>query len=174
MNAILNFVNEASYKEHAEYLNNLKLKYSILKKSESRLSGLELFEIDRHREIRREIRREALELLSEIKVHEIYFSSFGERGGKCPSLKEKYGSESSFLYEMLKKSVNFGDGFCYVYKVCGEVYFNCAKSPCDIFCTCEPLVCIDLCEHAYFRDYGFKREEYLKRAFFYLNLSRIL
>lgn len=173
MQGILNFVSETAFAEHSAYLNNLKLRYSILKKSEAALSGLELSEIERHREIGGDIRREAIRLLSEIKAHELYFSSFSARGGKCPVLKKQYSSESGFIYELLKNSLNFLYGFCYVYKSRSGIYYECAEEPAQIFNKCKPLLCIDLFEHAYFRDYGFRREEYLKNALSYLNLSRL-
>ena len=37
----------------------------------------------------------------------------------------------------------------------------------------KPLVAIDLAEHAYFGDYGFCREEYIKAAILHLDLSKI-
>ena len=40
MSGILDFLSEHSVAEHKEYLNNLRLRYSILLKSEERLSGL--------------------------------------------------------------------------------------------------------------------------------------
>ena len=174
MQGILNFVSETAFAEHSAYLNNLKLRYSILEKSEAALSGLELSEIESHREIKGDIRREATSLLSEIKAHELYFSSFSERGCKCPALRGQYSSESAFVYELFKNALNYPYGFCCVSKSRGGIRFDCTEEPSQIFTKRKPLLCIDIFEHAYFRDYGFRREEYLKNALSYLNLSRLL
>ena len=37
----------------------------------------------------------------------------------------------------------------------------------------EPIFAIDLCEHAYMLDYGFSRDEYLRRALGYLDLRKL-
>ena len=168
---IVDFLTERAYAEHKKYCNDLKLRYSVLKKSEGRLSGLSLSEIAHKREIKREIRTEAIRLHSEIAAHEIYFSSFSSVGTCSRLVKRCYGSEASFLYEIFKASRDFGEGFCFIGKRGEDIYFKCVKTPSDILLFSEPTLAVDLFEHAYFRDFGHGREDYLNSALQRLNLS---
>ena len=167
-------MSEAAFAEHTEYLNNLKLRYSILKKSEGRLAELSLPEIEKRRDIPRQIRSEAVTLLSEILAHEIYFSSFTEGGTRSGAIKESYSSEDAFLYTVLRAALPFGSGFCAIDSDFGKISFRLLREPYEIFRGGRtPKLVLDLFEHAYFRDFGHKREEYLKSALFYLDLTRL-
>ena len=41
------------------------------------------------------------------------------------------------------------------------------------FINYEPILALDLYEHAYFNDYGFNRDRYLRSALEYLDLERL-
>lgn len=172
MSGILDFLSEHSVAEHKEYLNNLRLRYSILLKSEERLSGLTPTGIRQRRDIPRELRREALEILCEIRLHETYFSSFGKCGAHLSILREHYGSESSFLYEALRASRDFGAGYMTFGCIRGVPIFSVERTAIAAY-NDNAVLCIDLYEHAYFRDFGHKREEYLKAALMHLDLTRL-
>ena len=65
-------------------------------------------------------------------------------------------------------------GFVCVYSCNGKVSI---KGGGDFLSLCLPylpLVCIDVCEHAYFLDYGFDKERYLKSALPYLDITKLL
>lgn len=172
---IMNFIGENTARLHKEYLNTLMLKYSILKKSASELSGLSVSDIKKNRGIRSEIKAEAIALLSEILAHELYFSSFGIQGARCERIKSIYGSESSFLYSVLREALNFGEGYCFIVESGNGIYAKNTKAPREIYLNdrISPKLCIDLYEHAYYGDYGFDREAYLSRALYSLNLSKL-
>ena len=171
----MSFLSECSLRIHKEYLNTIKLKYSILLKSEPKLLDLDVKDIQNNRAIKREIRSEAVEHLSEIKAHELYFSSFGEPCSRSDAIREAYGSESSFLYETMRSSLNFGEGYCFIVKGSRGIFSINTKSAKTVYLDAGilPLLCIDLYEHAYFCDYGFKREDYLNAALYRLDLKRL-
>lgn len=169
----MSFISENTYRLHKEYLNTLRLRYSILIKSEPRLFELSIPDIKKYRRIKSDIKEEAIALYSQILSHELYFSSFGASGARSDAVRAEYGSESSFLYTTMRSALNFGEGYCFIIKSGGGIFAQNTKSPSEIYQNdrITPKLCIDLYEHAYFRDYGFEREEYLSAALFHLNLS---
>ena len=172
---MLDFVSENTNRQHKEHLNELMLRYSILVKSIPELVGLDIHDIMRSGNVLRAVKGEAIGLLSEIEAHKLYFSSFAESGSRCLRLKEQYGSESLFLYSVLRGARDFGEGYCFVVKSFGKVYAINSKSPAEIYKNerLSAVLCIDLYEHSYFCDYGFNREEYLNAALSRLNLSKL-
>ena len=44
----------------------------------------------------------------------------------------------------------------------------------DVIQKYTPCLAIDLCEHAYFWDYGFEKEEYIRRAIEHIDLLKII
>ena len=165
------FLSENSIRGHKEYLAQLKLRYSVLVKSEPRLSDLSLDKIHK-KNLKNDIKIEAVTLLSEIKAHEIYFSSFAEGRGKYEKIKKKYLSADSLRYEIFSLAKRVHTGFLFVLQGRGEIRIDtCDKLP--YFIKQKPLLALDLCEHSYFIDYGFHRDEYLRQAVGYLDLSKI-
>lgn len=171
----LSFLSESTQRIHKEYLNTQRLRYSILLKSEPQLIGLEAVDIQRSRGIKRDIKEEAVGQLSEIKAHELYFSSFGECGGRSDTIRARYGSENSFLYSTMRSALSFGEGYCFIVKSQNGIFALNTKSAKTVYLDSRisPVLCIDLYEHAYFCDYGFKREEYLNAALSHLDLKRL-
>ncbi len=169
----ISFLSENAYRLHKEYLNTLMLRYSILVKSEAQLFELGISDIKKHRRIKADVKEEAIELLSEIGAHELYFSSFCAPGTRSDPIRTAYGSESSFLYSTLRGAIGFGEGYCFVVKSANGIFALNTKSPKEIYLNdrITPKLCIDLYEHAYFADYGFARKEYLTAALSHINLS---
>ena len=173
---MMRFVGENTARLHREHLNNIKLRYSILEKSEPRLGGLTVGAIKTCRRVDSAIKSDAIALLSDISAHELYFSSYGMPGGRCERLRKTYGSESAFLYSVLKGALDFGEGYCFIAD-CGKAIRSInVKSAREIYLEPKivPKLCIDLYEHAYFGDYGFNREGYLSAALYSLDLSKLL
>ena len=165
------FLSESTIRVHKEYLSNLHLRYSVLKKSEPRLSDVPLDKIHRLN-LKYDIKREAVMLLSEIKAHEIYFSSFSADCGKYEKIKKKYLSADSLRYEILRTARCASFGFLFVLLERGAVRIITRETP-PYFTREVPALALDLCEHAYLLDYGFHRDEYLRCAVGYLDLSKI-
>ena len=171
MDAMRRFLSENSIRGHKEYLSHLNLKYSVLQKSEPRLCDVPLDKMHKQN-LKNDIRIEAVTLLSEIRAHEIYFSSFSDSFGKYEKIKKKYLSADSLRYEIFAAARRTPYGFLFIILERGEVRIRVVDKP-PFFIREAPALAIDLCEHSYFTDYGFHRDEYLRRAVGYLDLSKI-
>ena len=167
------FLSEDSIRRHGEYVQSLRLRYSILSKSVKGLESGNIREIMRQR-MDVDAKRDALVLLGEIRAHELYFDSFGSvRYPSSVAVTEQYGSCAAFLNSLFKLCMNTHIGF-----VCAD----CAGGKIDIFTESEdfvlfarhkPVLAVDMCEHAYFADYGFDKERYLYSALTYLALNKL-
>ena len=165
------FLSEENIKEHEHYLYDLKLKYSVLTKSVSALSGMTLREIWR-RLPRSDVKNEAIALLSEITAHEIFFDSFSDKRVRSPKLRNVYGSEDAFIYELYRAVKDTKSGFLYVYTG-GKIRYEVCEDGGFFFKGEIPTLAVDLFEHAYLKDYSFDRKRYLNAALCCLDLSKI-
>ena len=171
---ICRFLSERSIILHKEYLQNEKLKYSILEKSFPEIVGKGYSAIYSKRSLPKDARREILILLADIKMHELYFSSFSQNPEPCDKIREHYASEDTFLYEAWLLGREKRTGFLYFW--CdrrGGPHFDYEREAADVFLKAEPKLAVDLCEHAYFLDYGFESGEYLRRALGLIDISRL-
>ena len=162
---------------HRDYLRSLSLKYEILEKSEPKLCGLPLSRLMNYpRGIARDICAEAIVLLSEISLHRLYFESFSEKGELyCQKqIEDRVGSLSSFIYDMKNASLKLRRGFVSIGRGRNGVEFRASEDFTEHFVEFFPLLTIDLCEHAYFVEYGFNTERYLDSMISHLRFSLIL
>ena len=153
---------------HKDYLKNLKLKYSVFEKSLPEISGKNIKEISRMRIKERE---ELLSLIRNIKAHELYFSSFGREFQRSNAVRDKYRSEASFLYELYEAAMRARGNFIFVSFNNGRLDYEVDSE--YSFIRSEPLLAIDLCEHAYFMDFAFGKDEYLVSIISRLNLNSL-
>lgn len=168
----MKFISDTNLKMHKEYVRQNRLRLSIFEKSYPELSGKDCSEILNVR-IRKNEKQEAFELSAEIKAHEIYFSSFGSSCGVCAPIKKEYGSEAAFLYCLYEKCID-REGFLYLYHDRNnQIRFFVGKDYKRVLINFKPILAVDLFEHAYFFDYGFDREGYIKSALSSLNLSKL-
>ena len=167
--AMEGFLSKENIKMHTCYLNELKLKCSILEKSCPDLIGKDLSEIKSLR-ISRDLKESALKIKFQIMAHEIYFSSFAENVGRCDFLKKYYSSKESFLYELFVSAKYCETEFLFIYaeKNGRPVIADGGKRLVE-----RPVLALDLCEHSYFSDYAFNKDEYIKRAVNSLDLSKL-
>lgn len=171
------FLSGESIREHKEYLDLLKLRFSILRESEPRLDGKDHRQIGKL-PIEREIAKEAAGLSAQIAAHELFFDSFSAKRAFCPPIAARYGSENQFLYEVLraaKEEAKNRSEFLIVgreRRKRGDRIRIAGGDLLSAMLSCEPIFAIDLCEHAYFGDYKFDKERYLLRAVSYLNLQK--
>ena len=173
MDPMRSFLTEENIKKHQEYLRNLRLKYSVLEKSEPKLQAAEPADIIRL-PIKQDIKREAIVLMSEIISHEVYFTSFSKMRTASPHIRKKFGAESSFLYELYKMAKEHRCGFLYIYAdKYGGISPIIDKTGEILHIKRKPLLAVDLFEHAYFSDYGFLREKYIENALAHLDLTKI-
>lgn len=171
---MLTFLSLDNIMLHLSFLERLKLKYSILEKSCETLAGKNCHELFKLR-IPLEVKDEAVTLRSEIEAHELYFSSFSKNASVCKEIRAYYSSEEAFLYEVLVSAMNSKADFLFVspdHRGKPTVFTDVTYA--DICQKNTPCLAVDLCEHSYFLDYGFEREEYLRRAVGHLALSKLI
>lgn len=168
----MRFLSERNIEMHREYLNTLKLKYSIFEKSYPALVGVNISEICKIG-IKTSERDAAIRLYSEIFLHNLYFSSFSERNLCSERIKNQYGSVASFLYLVKEECKKADRGFLLVCDGGRDISFNTVTDYGRILWNKNPILALDLCEHAYFYDYGFDRERYVLEAISHFDLSKI-
>ena len=161
-------LSEETLNLHKEYLKKLKLKYSIFEKSRPEISGKGMCEISKMRIAERD---EILYLMRDIKSHELYFNSFDREFQSSDAVRKRFRSEASFVYELYKTAMESDGDFLLVTANKGELDYEVLSE--KSFLKAEPLLAVDLCEHAYFMDFGFEKEEYLKKILYRLNLKSL-
>ena len=171
--AINMFLSEENIKRHYEHLRTLRLKYSVLEKSVPEVKGREIKDIATM-SINRKIREEALSLLWNIKSHELFFNSFIENPMWPEDIRKHNSTRESLAYEIFMESKDKNCGFIYVYTDKHKKLLISFSNLYDgTFLKYEPMLCIDLFEHAYFNDYGFKKEDYIRAALNYLDTGKL-
>ena len=166
----VDFLSEENISLHKEYVRQMRLRYSILESSIPSLSGAHVRDLYNLRLTKKD-RNDALELLSDITLHDIYFSSFCEQKNvRCETVASAYGSEPAFLNHLfaLAKKTKFG-----FLIVDGNAGAHVVTDFISAFSNTDPVLAIDLCEHAYFMDYQFDRDSYLVNCLSYLDLTKL-
>jgi superoxide dismutase len=106
--------------------------------------------------------------------HKIYFSSFAENLSPCPKIRKFYPSEDSFCYEVLTLARKYDGGFIYIFSADDrEVRVLHSSDTPRVFEREAPTLALDISEHAYFADYGFERDNYLKSAVARLDINKL-
>ena len=172
-NPMLTFLSEGSIKSHIEYLRGERLRHSIEEKSFPEIKGKSPKEIS-SMNIKKSIKSEILPRLVNIKLHENYFSSFSSTPTTCKPIKKFYSSEDAFLYEILNIAKGAEYGFLYITadeRRTPRIRLSVESD--RVFVREFPILSLDLCEHAYFPDYSFDRDKYLRAALAHLDLSKL-
>lgn len=168
----MDFLSARNLRMHTEYLENLRCRFSIFEKSYNGLAGGDLKSIARSH-IPHTEKKAAISIKSEIILHEVYFSSFFESGSVSQNVKKKYGSEASFLYKLYDECLD-KDGFLIVFlNKSNEPEYYAGREYCELLMSVVPCLSIDLCEHAYFYDFGFDKKRYLQSALSALDLLKL-
>ncbi len=165
----MKFLSEKSVLIHKEFVEKLSLQCSALEKSSPMVIGKPISEIRRRRFLNKS---DIIRLRSEIECHNIFFSSFGNMYQSSKCVKNKYNTEASFLYELLELGCEAEADFLGIYVSGGAPYVKIGKAV-ELMYREAPLLTVDLCEHAYFLDYGFSKREYLKNMLPFLNLGKL-
>lgn len=167
------FLSEENIKRHLEHLRTLRLKYSVLEKSLPELKEKTMADVGRLG-INRKIRDEALEILWLIKSHELFFNSFTKNPIWSDDIRKHNSSRERFVYDLLIETKGRDSGFLYVYPDRQKRLLTVYTDRFDgAFIKYEPRLCLDLYEHTYFVDYGFKKERFLRNALMYLDTGRL-
>ena len=168
----MNFLSERNLEMHKEYLNNLMLKYAIFEKSYPALRDADVKAIPKLK-IKESEKREAIALLSEILAHKLYFSSFGKPNSKNEEIRKGFGSEAGLLYSLFCEINKYDGGMLFLYRDGKNLSYTVTRDYSSIFLSRSPLLALDICEHAYFYDYGFDRRSYVLNSLSHLDLTRI-
>ena len=172
MNAMHKFLSEEAVSLHREYLNTLKLKYSVFEKSYKDIAGKSVNKIKTAR-VDRETKKEIIKTKLDIELHNLFFSSFSENPRSNSRLRDAYGSEQAFLYEVYRLALKSDGGFLVILKNRNKIDIICGRLEQLEKLDLTPCLALDLEEHAYFLDYGFSREEYIKNALSSLDISKL-
>jgi superoxide dismutase len=150
-------------------MKTLRLRHSILEKSIPEIAGKSIYEIEKMKMKRKE-REEIISNFAEYLAHDLYFKSFVTLPTGSKFVKKYYSSEEAFLYEIFNVAKALNHGFVFVYiSDHGEPRIKASEgTECLKFI---PKLALDVSEHAYFLDYRFEKEKYLKNALSHLDLS---
>lgn len=161
---MLPFIDEENYKMHLEYVNLLRVRLSAFRKMRGdNDSG------------KSAIAKREVYVANEVLLHEAYFNSFSEREfPRSACATRVFGSGNELLMALYRCAMDAVYGFVGVARGAreGMYVFSC----CDYFDMkpkLEPILAVDVCEHAYFGDFGFDKERYVKRALAHLSLDRL-
>jgi superoxide dismutase len=165
------FLSEDAIELHKAYLNNLKLRYSVLEKCYPEIKGKSIQQLGRIKSIRRE--EKIIEAKGEIICHELFFNSFGSPYQSSKNAREQYRSEACFLYEMQELASNNYVKYIIAYTDYGKIKIKAINRFFEMQSISNPVLSLDVCEHAYFMNYAFDKEKYIKSALSYVNLSQL-
>ena len=100
--------------------------------------------------------------------HSLFWLCMSPNGGGQPSgdleniLVEKYGSYQNFMEEFSAKALGvFGSGWVWL-QPNGDIIATANQDNPIMTGLSEPILCLDLWEHAYYLDYKNKRDDYIK------------
>ena len=164
------FLGERAIELHKEYVEECRLRLSILGKSGYDIEGKRYPELYRAR--LGDARGEILALSREVYLHELYFDSFCQGGATSATVKRDFRSTASFLYALERLAMSSDGGFLLVSRVGDGVDMTVSTSPLERM-RGTPILALDICEHAYFIDYGFDKLSYVRGALSRLNLSKL-
>ena len=171
--AMNQFLTEESIKTHLEHLRQLKLKLSVMEKCYPEILGKDIFTIN-HLNLDRETKCEVTEIIKNIRAHEKYFGSFSMSKRKCERIKQVYSSVEKLIYDAYELARTNGEGFLFAYvDGRGRIGLEFSGDLSYPFSRYEPILALDAFEHAYFADYSFARDKYIKNALQYWNTQMI-
>ena len=166
----MKFLSDRSISQHKEYVKTLTHRLTALEKSAPEVIGKSLSEIKKRHFLNK---NDIIRLRAEIECHNIFFSSFGNMYQSSQCVKNTYTTEASFLYELLEAASETEKAFMGIYMKRGVPQIA-LGNPTELLNIETPILAVDLCEHAYFLDFGFSKREYLKNLLPYLNLSKLV
>ena len=169
MHPMRTFLTEENISIHRDYMKTLRHRHSIFEKSIPEICGKSIFEIEKIR-LSSKDKREILPNFREFLAHQLYFNSFCEIQKSQPLLKKYYSSAEAFLYEIHLLAMSKDGGFIFVSigeRGMPQIQHSTMYERLKI----APILALDISEHAYFLDYRFDKEAYIRGAISHLNLS---
>ncbi|MBR7117352.1 MAG: hypothetical protein IKC87_06565 [Clostridia bacterium] len=175
---MLTFLTDEELSKHKEYHERLRHACSLTEKR----TGITLFggvdEYSCHEKLwyraSRRLNGEELELFGLERLHSVYFHSFCAGSfQQSTAVRELFGSESSLLHRLFIEGMKLGCGFVGLLNTKRGITVFAERDAKTVMSRGTPLLAIDLYEHAYYGDYSFDKESYLKTALSHLRLSAI-
>ena len=163
------FLSEQTLTLHKRELDTARAALSIYQKSLPHIKEKSISEIQKMR-IPTDYKQTILCKMRYIMLHEVYFSSFATSPILPKRLKEYYPSREGFLFSLSEAVRGMRDGFLCLYKTKGAPKISILNEDSSALCL-APTLAVDISEHAYFLDYAFSRDKYLKGALERLNLD---
>ena len=166
---MLPFVSEENYMMHLEYVNQLRVKLSALEKI------INVSTVRRRKRVDEENTEKATRVKNEVRLHDAYFASFSEREfQRSTFVQQVFVSENELLMMLYKAAMEATHGFVGVERCSNNRLrvFSCSDYL-ELNDEFDPTLVIDVCEHAYFYDFEFDKERYVRRALAHLSLDRI-
>ena len=170
---MLRFFSEEAVSLHKEYLRQARLRYSILEDGIKEIKNKKYVDILRQKMDKKD-REDVLKELSDITLHKVFFSSFSQYE-YAPSayVRDAFGSEAELLNRVYSACMSQDFGFVGVGLVRGKITVVKDTDRVRLLSYCVPRVAIDVCEHAYFLDYGFDKSRYLMACLPFLDLDKL-
>ena len=168
MEAMYAFLSPESIAAHRTYMQQ------IISREEALRHG-QMYDDRSPEQLYRDRRRdgELYNLCAEALAHKLYFSSFVPYATVSDALGRRFGGLTT-LFGELWTAAHAAERFLFIgtdrrgeLLVHGELGRFLARR-------CRPTLALDLCEHAYFSDYGFNRDAYVRAALGHLDLGRLL
>lgn len=169
MDPMRTFLTDENISCHKEYMKTLRLRHSIMEKSCPEIKGKSISEIEKMC-INNKEKQEILQNFREYLAHHLYFSSFCHEQRPHKFLKKYYSSTEAFLYQIYLSAMSEKTGFIFVYisdRGIPEIMHRQFQEKLKY----TPRLSLDISEHAYFLDYRFDKESYIRNAISHLNLS---
>jgi len=167
------FLSEGSIGAHLEYFRRLRLIHSANEKCYPS-AKCETAENVMKLQIKRAEKIRLISNMNELRLHECFFSSFVELPRQVREIKKYYTSEEAFCYELMEACMLTEYGFVYVaLDNRRRPLIRTVEKYRELDLYAKPLLAIDVCEHAYFSDYGFDKKRYLRSLLSKIDLSRL-
>ena len=164
------FLDERYYEAHKEYLRGLKLRYSVFEHEFPVIKNVNYQELRRVK-LARQDRINVQSLALEILLHEAYFSSFtSNENTHSESVRELLCSEDNLKSQLYGMAMSSGVKFVGVVERSDKAQLFVVNDY-SRFLDGQVIIAVDMCEHAYFGDYGFNKEKYIRYALKYINRS---
>ncbi len=168
-NPLRTFLSEENINCHREYMKTLRLQHSIMEKSIPEIKGKSVYEIEKMH-ISNKDKKDILPIFREYLAHQMYFNSFCIQPKSLSTIKKYYSSVEAFLYEIHLLAMKSESGFVFVFigdrgipEITHKHGYDRIKN--------TPRLALDISEHAYFLDYRFDKESYVRNALSHLDLS---
>lgn len=169
----MDFISDINYSTHKEAAGRDILRLGLLERSHPGIATASPKAIARMR-ARGVDMRAAAELKASVILHRVFFDSFSDEGAvPSAAVRRIFGSEAALLTRLYDSAMKLRIGFAAVVKSGREALVCASENALDILLAGEPILAVDLFEHAYYGDYGFGKEAYLRDALTHLKLGKL-